>query len=81
MIKPAAYREYNKYKTNQGLFTAGSLLWFAGSIAGFATLNNSNNVSGKLFAASFIPIFAFIHFENRSKKHLNKAISIYNSQL
>jgi len=77
---PAAYKEYNKYtsvKKTSGIFGA---LFFAGLVGGVATLNSKNNVSGKFFLASFVPLFLGVHINNHSQKHLKKAIDIYNSQ-
>ena len=77
---PAAYREYNKYisiKKTSGIF---GVLFFAGLVGGIATINSNNNLSGKCFLASFVPLFVGIHISNRAQKHYRKAISIYNSQ-
>lgn len=77
---PEAYKEFNKYKSGQKVFNATMFMWFIGSIAGLATLNSNNNLSGKIFTASFVPLFIGINFNNHSSKHLENAIKRYNSQ-
>jgi len=77
---PEAYKEFNKYKSGQNVFNTSMFIWFIGSIAGLATLNSNNNISGKIFTASFVPLFIGVNFSNHSAKHLGKAIKIYNSQ-
>ncbi len=77
---PAAFKEFNCYKSCKKYSQIPMIFWFAGIVGGLATLNNNNNLSGKLFAASFVPIFISIHLDGKANKHLNKALSIYNSQ-
>lgn len=77
---PSAYQEYNKYKSLKKSSQIPMIFWLAGIVGGFASLNNNNNLSGKLLAVSFVPIFISIHLDGKANKHLNKALSIYNSQ-
>ena len=77
---PAAFKEFNYYKSLKKSSQIPIIFWFAGIVGGLATLNNNNNLSGKLFAASFVPIFISIHIDGKANKHLNKALSIYNNQ-
>ncbi len=77
---PAAYKEYNRYTSIKSSSTVFGVLWFAGFVGGIATLNSSNNLSGKLLLASFIPMYVSIRINGRAQKHFSKAINIYNSQ-
>ncbi len=77
---PAAYKEYNRYKSINASSNLFGVLFFAGLVGGIATLNSSNNLSGKFFLASIVPIYVSIKIGNRAQKHFSKAISIYNSQ-
>ena len=80
ITNPSAYKEYGKYRLENKLSKIPSLLWLAGAIGGLATLNSNNNLSGKLFLASFVPLFVGVHIDNRSGKHLRNAVAIYNGQ-
>ena len=75
-----AYKEYSKYKSLNHGSTIGGLAVLAGCIAGICTLNSSNNLSGKILLASFIPIFIGIHFSNKAGHHFTNAINVYNKQ-
>ena len=77
---PEAYKEFTKHKSINKVSTVPLYFWFAGVVGGLATLNSKDNLSGKLFAASFIPLFINIHFSQKASKHYDKALSIYNSQ-
>ena len=77
---PAAYKEYSRYTSIKSSSTVFGVLWFAGIVGGLATLHSSNNLSGKILLASFIPMYVSIRIDGRAQKHFSKAISIYNSQ-
>ncbi|MFP5041742.1 hypothetical protein [Parasediminibacterium sp. JCM 36343] len=79
VANPIAHKEYSRYKTANRISSTFGVLFFAGLVGGLVTINNSNNISGKIYSASLIPLIVAGHFGGRAGKHFSKAINYYNN--